>query len=84
MLFVRLGNVAAWAALVLGTFRFSMGLFVAMQDDPEVRAAMTARYLGRTTSGAAMDQGLWVIGFAIVLGILVHIARSVNKRQSPP
>jgi hypothetical protein len=61
-----------------------MGLFISLQDDPELRAAMTARYVGSGSAGHAIDQGAWMIGFAIVLGILVHIARSVDKWPRTP
>lgn len=80
MLFVRLGQIAAWLTLALGAIRTGMGVFVAIQDDAQVRAAMTARYFSRASSGEAIDQGVWMMGFAIILGILAHIARSVDRR----
>ena len=75
-----LGNVVAWLALIFGVMRAGMGFFVASGDDAQSRAFMTARYLGSTTSGEAIDQGLMVALFGLVLGILVKIGRSLSHR----
>lgn len=80
MFFVRLGQVVSWVALILGTLRLASAVFIGMQDDPEFRAGLIARYIGSGDLGRAIDYSVYVIGFAIVLGILVHIARSVDKR----
>lgn len=77
-----LGNVVAWLALILGVMRAGMGLFVASGDDAESRAFMAARYLGSATSGEAIDQGLKVALFGLVLGILVKIGRSLSRRNA--
>ena len=84
MFFVRFGSFFAWMALIFGAFRSALALFVMMQNDPQARAAFSARYFSNSSSGEALDQSVVVIGFAIALGVLVHIARSVDKRQSPP
>ena len=78
MFFVRLGQIVSWIALTFGAVRLVSVVLIAVQDDPQFRAALTARYVG-SGIGHAIDQGVYMIGFAIVLGILVHIARSVNK-----
>ncbi|OOG73862.1 hypothetical protein B0E45_06105 [Sinorhizobium sp. A49] len=80
MFFIRIGNVVAWVALIFGALRVAIGVFVASADDPETRARMAARYLGSSTSGEAIDQGILVMVFAIAFGILVKIARSLSKR----
>jgi hypothetical protein len=78
---LTLGSVIAWLALVLGVLRAAMGLFVASLDDPTSRAAAASRYLGSATSGEAIDQGIMVFLFGLVLGILVKIGRSLSERK---
>ena len=78
---LTLGNIVAWLALVLGVLRAAMGLFVASFDDPASRAAAASRYLVSATSGEAIDQGIKVFLFGLVLGILVKIGRSLSERK---
>ncbi|HWJ89037.1 MAG TPA: hypothetical protein VNS12_13290 [Pelagibacterium sp.] len=78
-MFLRLGSLIAWLALILGTLRVGIGFFVASIDDAESRAAMASRYLGSASSGEAIDQGLVAVVFGVVLGILVKIGRSVSR-----
>lgn len=75
-----IGNVVAWLALILGVMRAGLGVFVAMGDDAQIRASMAARYLGSSTSGEAINQGLMVALFGLVLGVLVNIGRSLARR----
>jgi hypothetical protein len=42
---------------------------------------MAKRYLGSATSGEAIDHGLMVALFGIVLGILVTIGKSVTRSR---
>jgi hypothetical protein len=76
-----LGRSVAWLALIFGALRVGVGLFVASMDDPTSRAAAASRYLGSSTSGEAIDQGIKVFLFGVVLGILVKIGRSLSKRN---
>ncbi len=78
---LTLGNFGAWLAMVLGALRTATGLFVASFDDPASRAAAASRYLGSATSGEAIDQGIKVFLFGLVLGILVKIGRSMAPRK---
>lgn len=78
---LTLGNIVARLALVLGLLRAGMGLFVALIDDPASRAAAASRYLGSVTSGEAIDQGIKVFLFGLVLGILVKIGRSLSEKK---
>lgn len=78
---LTLGNIVAWLALVLGALRMALGVFVASFDDPATRATAAARYLGSATSGEAIDQGIKVFLFGLVLGILVKIGRSMSARK---
>lgn len=78
-----LGHIVAWLALVFGLLRLGVGFFVASFDDPMARAEAAAQYLGSSTSGEAMDQGIMVAVFGIVLGVMVKIGRAVsNPRNS--
>lgn len=78
---LKLGNIVAWLALIMGVLRAAIGLFVASIDDPASRAAAASRYLGSATSGEAIDQGIKVFLFGLVLGILVKIGRSLSERK---
>lgn len=78
---LTLGNIVAWLALVLGVLRAAMGFFVASLDDPASRAEAASRYLGSATSGEAIDHGIKVFLFGLVLGILVKIGRSMPARK---
>lgn len=80
MFFVRLGSVVAWIALILGGGRIIAGIVAASGNTAAARAAMASRYLGSATSGEAINQGIVVVGFALLLGVLAHIARSLNPR----
>ncbi|MBN15511.1 MAG: hypothetical protein CMJ15_09885 [Pelagibacterium sp.] len=78
MFFTKLGIIVARLALFLGAFRVATGLFFAFNRDA---TDFAARYLGSKTSGQAIDQGLLMIAFAIVLGILAEISRQVNQKD---
>ena len=75
MFFTKAGGVVAWIAFILGGLRAMMGFYVASSPhDPEV-----SRYLLGTSTGAAIDQGLYAMGLGIALGILTEISRSVAR-----
>jgi len=78
---LTLGSIVAWLAIVLGVLRTAMGFIVATIDDPTSRAAAASHYLGSVTSGEAIDQGIKVFLFGLVLGILVKIGRSLPERK---
>lgn len=75
------GNIVAWLSMALGVLRVAMGFFVASVDDPASRAGAASRYLGSATSGEAIDQGVKLFLFGLVLGILVKIGRSMSARK---
>ena len=78
---LTLGNIIAWLTMIYGGLRIGVGFFVASIDDPAARASAAARYLGSGTSGEAIDQGIMVFLFGLVLGILVKIGRSVSSQK---
>jgi hypothetical protein len=82
MFFTRVGVVVAWLALLLGASRFAMGMLVAFKLYPAEFEA--SRYLGSTTPGEAVNQGLLVLLIAIALGILTEISRSLRKNADEP
>jgi hypothetical protein len=81
LMFLHLGSLVAWLALIFGTLRVGAGFFVASFDGAEARAAAAARYLGSATSGEAIERGLAVLVFGVVLGVLVEIGRSVGRER---
>jgi ABC-type amino acid transport system permease subunit len=78
MFFTWVGTIAAWVALVFGALRIATGLYVAFnRNTPDFEPS---RYLGSGTSGHAIDQGIMVILFAIALGTLTEISRSIRRK----
>jgi hypothetical protein len=77
-MFLWVGNVVAWLALIVGVLRAVMGVFVVWNPDSPW---MAKRYLGSATSGEAINHGLMVALFGIVLGILVTIGKSVTRSR---
>ena len=75
MLFTVLGRAAATLILLFGIFRIVAGVTVAMSNDP---MAAAARYLGSSTSGQAIDSGIEMIFYALVLGTLAEISRNLK------
>ncbi|WP_145693588.1 hypothetical protein [Gemmobacter caeni] len=58
----------------MGALRVAMGFALAGDG------AAAARYLGSSSPGEAIDQGLYTMIFAISLGILTEISRAVARR----
>ena len=76
MIFTHFARVIAYFALVLGLLRILTAVFVLLTDDP----AQAARaLLGSKTTGQAIDQGLYTIVFAVLLGVLVEISQHLSK-----
>ncbi|WP_299816997.1 hypothetical protein [uncultured Roseibium sp.] len=80
MLFTRLGKIAAYLALLVGGMEFLVGLGVAFEFIVE---PTPGRYLGSRTPGQAIDRGTLIILFAIVLGIVTEISRSLRAVSNP-
>jgi len=78
MLFTNLGRVVAFLALLSGILHVAGGLMIAAGVLGPEQAAL-ARYFGKSTTGAVIDRSLYAILFAIALGILTEISRSVRK-----
>lgn len=90
MLFIRLGRIAAWILLIVGTLKFLLGASVIFMvetmtgvegeiiDRDVLAKALQARYLVSTTPGEAIDKGALIILSGIALGILVQVGRSAS------
>jgi len=78
MIFTLLGKIIAWLALIVGSLRIGVGIFVASIDDPERYAFAANRYLG-STGGEAIDKGFYAVLIGVTLGILAEISSSVSK-----
>jgi hypothetical protein len=74
-MFTKLARILATLALALGVMRLGIGVYVASIEPKEARDAATASYIGRKTSGEAIDQGIYVILFAVGLGAITEIGR---------
>lgn len=81
MLFTVMGRAAATLILLFAIFRIVAGVTAATSDDP---VATAARYLGSSTSGQAIDSGIELIFYALVLGTLTEISRTLTaaKKQA--
>ena len=79
MLFTVLGRAAATLILLFAAFRIVAGVTAAMSDDP---VAAAARYLGSPTSGQAIDSGIEMIFYALVLGTLTEISRNLTAAKN--
>jgi len=76
MLFTNLGRIVA-LALLTGILWVAAGLMIATGAlTPEQAAQVFPR---ARSSGAVVDRGAYMVLFAIALGILTEISRSVHK-----
>ena len=58
-------------------------LVASFYDDPEQYTFAVKRYLGSvSSSGEAIDRGIYVIVIGIALGVLTDISSSVSKRRN--
>lgn len=77
-MYTKIVAVVAVLIFIFGVISIIMGLSVTLGIlvEPE-----PGRYLGSSTSGEAIDQGIYRIIFALVIGMLVKISNSVEKLQ---
>lgn len=74
MFFTKVAAVVAWLAFVLGALRALMAFALAYGGDQ----AAAAMYLGRKTTGQAIDQGIYTMLFGVALGVAVEISRVLH------
>jgi len=77
MFYTNLARIASAIILFLGSTRVLTGFIVAGSDNPQLGAEL---FLGRHTSGEAIDQGFLYILIAITLGVLVEISMVLHKK----
>jgi heme/copper-type cytochrome/quinol oxidase subunit 1 len=73
MLFVRLGQIAAWLLLINGVLMVTISLGFATWGD---QAAFQQYFPGKST-GKSIDAGFRYIGISIGFGIASHIAATL-------
>ncbi len=82
MIFTKLGLFIAWLAFCFGVLRVGMGFLGAVGADDGY--AFAQRYLATNTTGEAINQGTYMVIFAVVLGILIEISKSLAARPKGP
>lgn len=81
MFFTRLGIIAAWLTLIMAAGRFGMAIYIITSiESAEVAKVWASRYLGQHPA-QALDHAFVVAAFAIALGILAEISRSLRQRS---
>lgn len=75
MLFVRLGQIAAWLLLVSGGMTFASGLGFAILGDQE----LFRQYFPGKSTGENIDKGLYWMGLGIAFGTAAHVASALNR-----
>jgi len=74
MFYTRLGEIVAGIAVFIGAIYFSIGLLDAFGSGGQLSQV----YFNKS-SGEVIDKGLLYILFAIALGVITEISRSVAK-----
>ena len=83
MLLVGLGRVIGWGLIIYGGIRLYLGVYVAQTfTDPDSRAAAASAYLGSTTSGEAIDQGVVRILAGIAFLLLARAASRASDTST--
>ena len=81
MIFTHLARLIAIAAFVLGLIQLLLGIAIATELIGPYEAAL-ARYAGRaSSSGQVINEGMYIILFAVGLGTLAEISFSMRKRS---
>lgn len=82
MMFTKLAQIAAYAALVIGGLQLLQGLWIVFGIDLPYEQAL-ARYAPYAKSpGEVIDKGIYKIIFAAALGTLAEISFCVNRLKS--
>jgi hypothetical protein len=79
MFYTTLGRIVAGLSFGLGILGIVMGLTIAtgVVVEPSPGA-----YVGAKTTGQWIDRGIYMLVFAIILGVLTDISRSVAQLNS--
>jgi len=76
MFYTKIAKIISALLFFIGISRVLMGVFVLTSENPKLQAA---KYLGRHTSGEAIDKGLFYIFIAVSLGVLVEISVTLHN-----
>lgn len=80
MFFIRFGAVIAWFCTVLGGLKTALGFFFAYATEtPEQMRAAAREYLAAATTGEAINEGMYMMVFGVMAGVLVQIAKNTKK-----
>ncbi|KIN72482.1 hypothetical protein [Sulfitobacter guttiformis] len=72
-MFTKSAFLLSYLIATLGIFRITTGFLVVNSPD------LSARYLGTTEPGSAIDGGIYYIIFAVGLGVIAEMSRSLKK-----
>ena len=79
MTFTAAGRFIAKLAIILAVLRIAIAVFVTLTEDP---GSAAARYLGPGSTGQVIDEAIYVIVFAICLGVLTDISRALQRTNA--
>jgi chromate transport protein ChrA len=80
MFFVRFGSFIAWFCTILGSIRVILGFLVAYNSisNEQMREA-AQHYLAASTTGEAINEGMYMMAFGVLTGVLVQIAKNTSR-----
>ena len=78
---IILGSLIAWVLISIGALRVAMGFYVAFSFIDNANVAASARYLGTTNSGEAINEGMVMFIAGVVIGLLVKIAKKDTRAK---
>lgn len=82
MFFIKAGSILVWLLMVYGVSRIAISiLIISVSQNNEQYLYYSKRYLVTSTTGEAIDKGLLVIALAIVLGLVVEIAKNTRDKD---
>lgn len=79
MFFTRLGRIVAGVALILGVFKVAGGIVMGMGLIGRSKGALLKYYGKAVSSAEVIDTGIYIILFAIALGILTEIRTGLAR-----
>jgi hypothetical protein len=82
MLYTHLGRIVAVLALIMGIGLIVGGLTIANEWLLPYEAALARYARWARSSGEVIDRGVYYVCFAIALGILTEISRSVRANRA--
>jgi hypothetical protein len=79
--FIHFGSVIAWFCTIWGIVKMAFGFFLAYKSETQEQMAAAAKhYLGANTTGEAINEGMYMMAFGVMAGVLVQIAKNTKKK----